>query len=216
MNTITEGPTRPTRPIQLLKVIDTFVRSLQHKYGGDPRITATDRVLLEIMVKRDHLEMMKRGLTLEVNELTMSALRSIKSGKRQEALYDLKRKKAKEKLLHQVTTMRGHLLTMIDSIEMAQMQADVLDALKNGNEALKSLNDQMDVDMVMQMVSSEVDRQKELEQAFLDAQLGSQSDDKDLQEEIDQLSTAAIVELPNVPLTTPTMTVEKKRYAMAI
>ena len=75
------------------------------------------------------------------------------------ALLLLKKKKCQEKLLEQSERNLATVEGLINDLEFAQVEVQVLDSLKKGNEALKQLNALMKLDDVEKILSDAQDAQ---------------------------------------------------------
>nr|CUU99606.1 vacuolar protein sorting associated protein 36 [Hymenolepis microstoma] len=122
------------------------------------------------------------------------------------ALLLLKKKKYQEKLLAQadqhLTTIEG----LITDIEFAQVQVQVVDSLKKGNEALKQLNALMKLDDVEKILSDAQEYQEYQEEiSNLIAGNLTSKDDADVEAEFEKLLKVDFPDIPNheVPLPEP-------------
>ena len=91
---------------------------------------------------------------------------------------------------------------MIINIENAQIQKNVYESLKQGNDFLKQMNQQItldDVDKLMEETAEAIEYQQQIGEAL--AQQGIKEDDTDLLKQLDELDEAEAidVEIPSVP-----------------
>ena len=130
----------------------------------------------------------------------------LKSGQKDKALLVMKKKKRQEQLLAQCEAQLDNVSQMIDSVEFAQMEKDVFDKLKSGNEVLTALNKEMSVEKVEALMSETEEAlaaQREIEEAL--AGYLTTEDDADIVEELAALDAEQEEELaaqmPDVPET---------------
>lgn len=82
------------------------------------------------------------------------------------ALLILKKKKFQEKLLAQAEQHMTKIEGLISDIEFAQVQLQVVESLKKGNEALRQLNALMQLDDVEKILSDAQEAQEYQEVMF--------------------------------------------------
>lgn len=132
----------------------------------------------------------------------------LKNGQKDKALLVMKKKKRQEQLLAQSEAQLDNVQQMIDSVEFAQMEKDVFDKLKAGNETLTALNKEMSVEKVEALMADTEEAlaaQREIEQALAGHLVGDTDDDAEFEEELAALDEEEEAEvaakLPNVPKT---------------
>jgi hypothetical protein len=153
------------------------------------------------------------------------AKKLLSEGKKQQALIALKKKKLQEVHLARSQAQLDNVSTLIDSVEFAQIEVKVFDALKAGNVALGQLHDAIGgVEAVEELLLDTEDaiaRQNEIEEVYdikficvrpprsllsLSSSLGQsmaaeQIDEDEILAELDALEVAeaGLDNLPNVP-----------------
>lgn len=196
------------------------------------RVTAHDKAVLDLKVQRDKLKQYQKRvcrclccslfgvkkrcvshvyvcavqMTGVVEKEKETARELLKSGQKDKALLVMKKKKRQEQLLAQCEAQLDNVSQMIDSVEFAQMEKDVFDKLKSGNEVLTALNKEMSVEKVEALMSETEEAlaaQREIEEAL--AGYLTTEDDADIEEELAALDAEQEEELaaqmPDVPET---------------
>ena len=131
----------------------------------------------------------------------------LKNGQKDKALLVMKKKKRQEQLLAQSEAQLDNVQQMIDSVEFAQMEKDVFDKLKAGNETLTALNKEMSVEKVEALMADTEEAlaaQREIEEALAGHLVGD-TDDAEFEDELAALDEEEEEEIaakmPNVPKT---------------
>jgi len=119
----------------------------------------------------------------------------------------LKKKKRQEQLIAQSEAQLDNVSQMIDSVEFAQMEKDVFEKLKSGNEVLTALNKEMSIekiDALMEETEEALAVQREIEEAL--AGHLTTEDDADIEEELaaldelqDEENEKVVAEMPDAP-----------------
>lgn len=134
------------------------------------------------------------------------------------ALLLLKKKRYQEKLLQNTDQQLANMERLAADIEFAQIELQVVDGLKVGNEALQTINSMLDIDEIERILDETKEGAEK--QAEINSILGSvitEEDEEDILKELDALveedaakessvhSTAddEVVQLPDVPTDEP-------------
>ncbi|VDM22387.1 unnamed protein product [Hydatigera taeniaeformis] len=165
------------------------------------RVTEHDKAVLQLKQQRDELKRYSRRISDSIEKDTATIKELVSRKQKQRALLLLKKKKYQEKLLeqseHHLTTVEG----LINDLEFAQVQVQVVESLKKGNEALKKLNDLMkleDVERILSDAQEAQDYQSELS-ALIAGNLTSR-DDAEVEAELERLLASDVAgDLPAVP-----------------
>ncbi|CDI97195.1 charged multivesicular body protein 6 [Echinococcus multilocularis] len=165
------------------------------------RITEHDKAVLQLKQQRDELKRYARRINGSIEKDTATIKELVSRKQKQRALLLLKKKKYQEKLLEQseqhLTTVEG----LINDLEFAQVQVQVVESLRKGNEALKKLNDLMkleDVEKILSDAQEAQDYQSELS-ALIAGNLTSR-DDVEVEAELERLLASDVAgDLPAVP-----------------
>ena len=108
-----------------------------------------------------------------------------------------------------------NLQTLVNDLEFAQVEQQVVNGLKIGNEALKKANEMLSIDEIEQIMddtAEAIEKQKEID-LLISGQLSAEDED-DVLQELDDLVAAEAneaeveedVTLPEVPTEEPTST----------
>jgi charged multivesicular body protein 6 len=176
---------------------------LSPKQASPPsRVNESDKVIAELKITRDKVKNYLKKLESTIAACQSCVKECIRNKQKDKAMLALRKQKYLEKNLE---TGRGELLNLegqIVSIENAQIQKNVYEALKQGNDFLKSMNQQLtlqDVDKLMEETAEAIEYQQEVGRAL--AQQGIEENDEDLLQQLDQLDEkeALDYEIPAVP-----------------
>lgn len=110
-------------------------------HGG--KIYSADKAKLELKLQRDQLAKAQRRSDRLCSRLDDDARAALREGKRDKALALLKRKKLYVAQLERVGGMQSRVEESIIAIESAQMEKQVLDALRGGSDALRAIQKDM-------------------------------------------------------------------------
>jgi len=153
------------------------------------RVTAHDKAVLDLKVQRDKLMAYQKRMNGVVEKEKEAARQLLKAGQKDKALLVLKKKKRQEQLIAQSQAQLDNVSQMIDSVEFAQMEKDVFDKLKSGNEVLTQLNKEMSVEKVealMEETEEALAARREIEEAL--AGHLTPEDDAEIEEELAALN----------------------------
>lgn len=167
-------------------------------------ITQQDQAVLDLKRQRDSLKKYQRRLEAQMEKERDLAKQLLRDGKRDKAKLLLKKKKYTESLLEKTDGQLSNLETMVGNLEYAQIEMQVVDGLKSGNEALTMLHQIMSIDDVEKLMA---DTQDAIEyQKEIDELLGTnltQEDEESLLRELDQITQGEddrlIERLPEAP-----------------
>jgi len=173
---------------------------------GKSRVSQHDKAVLDLKVQRDKLKAYQKRMTNVVEKEKETARQLLKAGQKDKALLVLKKKKRQEQLLQQSEAQLDNVQQMIDSVEFAQMEKDVFEKLKSGNEVLTALNKEMSIekiDALMEETEEALAVRREIEEA-LAGHLTSE-DDAEIEEELAALNELdeedVAAQLPDAPKT---------------
>lgn len=184
-------------------------------------ISDADRATLQLKLQRDKLNaVLRRSQTVLARELEQ-AKHFLGIGQKDKALYCLKKKKLQEAQMLQVEGMLNNVQHSLDAIDMARIEASVLESLKQGTRTLQDLQKGMspeEVEKVMDEAFDAIAVSREVSE-LLNQQLSEpvMSDDELLAELMGpqkaaegvdvEDTTAALLDsakLPTAPLPVPT------------
>jgi len=132
------------------------------------------------------------------------AKKLLKEGKKDRAKLLLRKKRFQEGLLDKTDAQLDQLERMVHDIEFATVQKQVIDGLKNGNEALEKANAMFSIDEIEDILADTqeaVDKQEEIN-SMLSGYL-TEEDENEVVNELDKLledlEPSIVNELPTVP-----------------
>ena len=157
--------------------------------------------------QRDQLKQYQKKINGVLEKDRQMAKKLLQEGKRDRAKLLLRKKKFQEGLLDKTDGQLDNLERLVHNLEFAQVEKQVLDGLKIGNEALKKANAMFsieEIEQIMDDTAEAIAKQKEIDE-LLSGQL-TQEDEDDVLRELDQLVEAEAehqreleAELPEVP-----------------
>ncbi|XP_064645242.1 charged multivesicular body protein 6-A-like [Lineus longissimus] len=164
------------------------------KEGG---ITDQDRAVLQLKQQRDKLKQYQKKITVQLEKDRCTAKQLLHDGKKDKAKALLRKKKYQESLLTKTDAQLENIGNLVQEIEFAQVELQVVEGLKSGNEALKKMHQLMsleDVEKIMDDTQEAVEYQREIDD-LLSGGL-TQEDEDDVLAELDDLVKQS---LPDVP-----------------
>ena len=166
------------------------------KKGG---ITAQDRAVLDLKNARDKLRRFQAKLDAESEQLTKRAAQLLRDGKKDRALLTLKFRRFRQDKANAVDGQLLRLEDMVSAIRWEERQSEVVTALREGNEALKALHEDMgDVSALMDETQDQLAMEREVS-ALLS---GDTADDSELLKELDAMAAPSL-DLPAAPSSLP-------------
>jgi len=157
---------------------------------------------LGLKQQRDQLNKHKKQKELLLEKERQIIKELLKQDKKDKARKLLKKKRYLENLLSQCDGQLETIQQMIDSIEFAQIEIEVVNKLKFGNESLKALNRLFsleDVERIMDETAEAVEYQAEIDSLLSGADLTREDEDA-VQAELEALQEDNVT-LPEVPQT---------------
>lgn len=196
----------------------------------ESRINSHDKAVLDLKLQRDKLQQYQKRIELTLETDRQMAKKLLSEGKKDRAKLLLRKKKYQESLLTRTDGQLDNLQTLVNDLEFAQVEQQVVNGLKIGNEALKKANEMLSIDEIEQIMddtAEAIEKQKEID-LLISGQLSAEDED-DVLAELDDLVAAEAneaeveedVTLPEVPTEEPTLTEnlvvkEKKKQKVAM
>jgi len=181
----------------------------------ESRINSHDKAVLDLKLQRDKLQQYQKRIELTLETDRQMAKKLLSEGKKDRAKLLLRKKKYQESLLTRTDGQLDNLQTLVNDLEFAQVEQQVVNGLKIGNEALKKANEMLSIDEIEQIMddtAEAIEKQKEID-LLISGQLSAEDED-DVLQELDDLVAAEAneaeveedVTLPEVPAEEPTST----------
>ncbi|SGY15323.1 BQ5605_C013g07326 [Microbotryum silenes-dioicae] len=176
--------------------------------GNSPskvKITSQDRSILDLKLQRDKLRQFQQRIQVVLLRESEIASLALQQGNKSRALIALRQKKYQQSLLTQTDQQLETLQKLVQSIEFSLVEQQVLFGLQQGNEVLKQLNQEMDLNKVEQLMSDTAEAiayQEEVSQ-ILSSKITADEEDEVLAE-LEALQAEQLrqkVNLPHVPTT---------------
>ena len=187
------------------------------KKGGNGKpsnnVSQQDLAVLQLKQLRDKIKQTQKRVTIQMDKDKELAKKLISENKKDRALLLLKRKKRMEKSILDMDSKLEVLEKMVSDIEFSQIEVRLLDGLKAGNEALKTLNSLMsveDIESILEETREAAQKQKEITQLLSSGKEWTEEDEDELQNELNALiAVEEVVELPSVPTEEPVVEQEE-------
>jgi len=178
-----------------------------------PKVTAQDKTILEMKLQRDKLRMYMKKIQVVLDQEQKIAVDSLKAGNKEKALTALRRRKFQESLLKKTDGQLEVLGNLVSNIEFALIEKDVLFGLQQGNEVLKQIHSEMNLESVhllMEDTAEAIQYQREVDEALMSKMTADE--EESVQAELAALQSEALptvpqatrVDLPEVPTAEPT------------
>lgn len=172
-------------------------------------ITASDKARLQLKMQRDNLQAAIRKYERVAGLEHEKAKEFMLAGNKRKALYCLKREKAQQSQIATVTDMLDNVQHLIDTVEFAQIQGEVVAAMKDGKSELDQLNKMLNIDDIEKLMDETAESIEEANQinALLSQPLAGVPDDDELLRELEEAAgvtkvgqTTPSIDVPSHPL----------------
>ena len=173
----------------------------------------TWQAVLDVKVTRDKLVKQKRKLAGDCARLTGDAKTLLREGKKDRAALLIKVRHGRERDLAQLEGQIANMESLVSDLQRAETQGKVFESLKQGNEALKSLQALMPIDEVQKLMDENAENLAQSDE-LNDLLAGmSTADEADALVQLEALERelappAAKVHLPPAPTHAPQVPVE--------
>ncbi|KAG7099116.1 hypothetical protein E1B28_000989 [Marasmius oreades] len=202
--------------------------------GGNqsvPKITAQDRAILDLKLQRDKVKQYQKQIQSVLDREQAIAKSFLAAGQKDRALTALRRRKYQQSLLVKTDGQLENLEQLVSSIEFSLIEVSVLHGLKQGNEVLKEIHKEMNIESVERLLEETAEAREY--QREIDDMLANNltlEDEEVVQAELlalqaDQLKAPVKVpeqeqkeanKLPSVPTTEPHSTEPAKEERITI
>ncbi|KAF8213162.1 Snf7 family [Mycena galopus ATCC 62051] len=174
-----------------------------------PKITAQDRALLDLKLQRDKLKQYQKKIQVVLEREHVIAKTHLAAGNKDRAVIALRRRKYQQSLLLKTDGQLETLEELVSTIEFSLVEVSVLHGLKQGNEVLKEIHKEMNIESVEKLMDETQEaREYQREIGELMANNLTADEEEAVQEELRQLQVEAMgepvgVELPSAPTHEP-------------
>lgn len=167
----------------------------------ESRVTEQDKAVLQLKQQRDKLKQYQKKINVQIGKDRNVAKQLLHDGRKDKAKLMLRKKKFQESLLEKTDGQLDNIDRMVTDLEFAQVESQVVQGLKIGNESLKKLHQLLsleDVEKIMDETREGIEYQQEIDD-LLSGGLSAQDED-DVLAELDAIVQAEVTdELPDVP-----------------
>ncbi|KAF8807703.1 hypothetical protein BYT27DRAFT_7165730 [Phlegmacium glaucopus] len=183
--------------------------------GGNqsvPKITAQDRAILDLKLQRDKLKQYQKKIQVILDREHTIAKDQIAAGQKDRALIALRRRKYQQSLLTKTDAQIENLEQLVSTIEFSLIEVSILHGLKQGNDILREIHKEMNVESVEKLLEETAEAreyQKEVGDMLsnhlsLDEEDAVQKELLELQQDIAAESKGPLdMELPSIPSSKP-------------
>ncbi|KAG9314269.1 Snf7 family [Chiua virens] len=179
-----------------------------------PKITRQDRAILDLKLQRDKLKQYQKKIQVILDREHQIAKSHLAAGDKDRAIIALRRRKYQESLLSKTDEQLTNLEQLVATIEFSLVEVSVLHGLKQGNEVLKEIHHEMNLESVERLMEETHEaREYQREISDLLANQLTVADEDAVQAELLELQAATMEgpiqqELPSVPKAQPGETEE--------
>ncbi|XP_048762341.1 charged multivesicular body protein 6-A-like [Ostrea edulis] len=177
---------------------------------AESKVTEQDKAILQLKQQRDKLKQYQKKIVVQIAKDREVAKSLLKDGKKNKAKLMLRKKKFQESLIEKTDGQLDNIERMVHDLEFAQIESQVVQGLKVGNNSLKKLHDILsleDVEKIMDDTRESIDYQREIDE-LLSGGLTEQ-DEEDVLAELDEISQMELPEAPTDEL--PEIQEEKRK-----
>jgi charged multivesicular body protein 6 len=171
------------------------------------KITQQDKAILQVKLQRDKLNKYQRTLHYQLAQQRKQIQTYLAQRDKQSAKLLLKRLKYQEKLNENIADQIMNLENMIRTIEFKIIEKEFLSGLSKGNELLKKLNNELNVDSIEKLVDdvrNNIAYQEEVDAVLSGSVIGRDYNDEiddelaELEKEVNNNGGGKVPEMPTV------------------
>ncbi|KAJ7125696.1 Snf7 family [Mycena crocata] len=176
-----------------------------------PKVTPQDRAILDLKLQRDKLKQYQKKIQVVLEREHAIAKAHLGTGQKDRAVIALRRRKYQQSLLVKTDGQLETLEELVSTIEFSLVEVSVLHGLKQGNEVLKEIHKEMNIETVEKLMD-ETQEAREYQREIGEILANNLTADEEdaVQDELRQLEAEAMqaeirdrVELPSVPTHEP-------------
>ncbi|XP_054707812.1 charged multivesicular body protein 6-A-like [Uloborus diversus] len=162
------------------------------------RVSEQDKAVLQLKQQRDKLKQYQKRLLNSLESERKLAKQLLQDGRKEKAKLLLRKKRFMEQMLAKTDGQLFNLEQMTHDIEFAQIESQVIEGLKVGNESLKVLHEMLSIDeieRIMDETQEGIEKQKEIDEI-----LGGKLSDEDEEAVMNELESIIAESIPT-PIT---------------
>ncbi|KAG7450639.1 uncharacterized protein BT62DRAFT_1001439 [Guyanagaster necrorhizus] len=177
-----------------------------------PKITPQDRAILDLKLQRDKLRQYQKKIQVILDREHAIAKEHLTAGRKDRAIVALRRRRYQQSLLLKTDGQLENLEQLVSSIEFSLIEVSVVHGLKQGNDVLKEIHKELNVEQVEKLLEdSHEAREYQREIGELLVNQLSLDDEDAVQAELLELQAKALevpqemppVLLPDAPTSEP-------------
>ncbi|XP_013779156.1 charged multivesicular body protein 6-A-like [Limulus polyphemus] len=161
------------------------------------RVTEQDKAILQLKQQRDKLKQYQKKISINLEKERCLAKQLLQNGKKERARLLLKKKRFMEQMLEKTDAQLMNLENMAHDLEFAQIEIQVLDGLKVGNDSLKKMHELIsveDVEKILDETREGIEKQKEIDELLGEG--FTQEDEEAISAELDAIIEESLPEAP--------------------
>ncbi|XP_035220001.1 charged multivesicular body protein 6-A-like [Stegodyphus dumicola] len=171
------------------------------------RVSEQDKAVLQLKQQRDKLKQYQKRLLNTLESERKLAKQLLQDGRKEKAKFLLRKKRFMEQMLTKADAQLLNLEQMAHDIEFAQIESQVIEGLKVGNDSLKALHEMLSIDeieRIMDETQEGIEKQREIDEI-----LGGKLTEEDEDAVMEELESIIAESLPS-PVTEPEKLPEEK------
>ncbi|KAL3875947.1 hypothetical protein ACJMK2_033847 [Sinanodonta woodiana] len=161
------------------------------------RITEQDKAVLQLKQQRDKVKQYQKKIAIQIEKDREVAKLLLRDGKKDKAKLLLRKKKFQETQIEKMDGQLDNIERMVHDLEFAQIESQVIQGLKVGNDSLKKMHEILsleDVEKIMDETKEAVEYQQEIDELLAGGL--TQEDEDDVLAELDSIVKQTLPEVP--------------------